>query len=96
MRTKTQGVTRYFTAVWSGFMSVVILVVVAGATVDTTSLDVGMAIAAGVLSAMGGVIGFIHGITLFVARQHDARDVAADGDVTTDVEWNSYNDENGR
>lgn len=69
MRTKAQGVKRYFTAVWTFYLAVVILLAVANASVSEGTLDIGVAIGAAVLAVVGGVIGFIHGATAMHTKQ---------------------------
>lgn len=74
MRTNAQGTKRYFLAVWVGFTSVCILVTVASATVNESTLDAGLAICSALLAGVGAVVGFVHGATAMHAKQLDARD----------------------
>jgi hypothetical protein len=74
VRTNVQGVKRYFTAAWS----LLILLLVAGAVGLTlkpgfTPDWIAIVFATGI-SLLSGILGFINGITLFVAREHDTRD----------------------
>jgi hypothetical protein len=84
VRTKSQNVNRYFTAVWSVYVLVGVALIFATVTVDDPTLRIVVAAATLILSGVGGVIGFVHGITLFVAREHDARDVENTTDYLTE------------
>lgn len=76
MRTKEQNAKRYFSAIWAVLTLVGGVLAVSVALVDEPIPDYAFIITVIVASVAAAVIGFLHGITLFVARAHDAEDSA--------------------
>jgi hypothetical protein len=84
VRTNSQNINRYFTAVWSAYVLVGVALIFATITVDDPTLRIVVAAAMLIVSGVGCVIGFMHGITLFVAREHDARNAESTIDYLTE------------
>lgn len=73
MRTQVQGVKRYFMSIWSVYTFVTGLLFVGIFLLDDPNPDWAVVALALLASVSAGIIGFFQGITLFVARQHDAK-----------------------
>lgn len=72
VRTKEQNTRRYFTAVWSAFVFITAVVVMFIFAVEKPTPDFVVAAVLVLGSIVAGIIGFLHGITIFVAREKDA------------------------
>lgn len=72
MRTVEQNAKRYFTALWSIYVMMMIGFIAMIIIADDRIPDVAAIIAIVMTSVAAGGIAFLHGITLIVARQRDA------------------------
>lgn len=70
-RTNEQATKRYFTAIWSIFVTMLVTMIVLVLVVDKPVPDLAFGFAVIVSTIGAGLIGFIHGITIFIARQKD-------------------------
>lgn len=76
MRTRVQGTQRYFASIWSVYALSTGTIIVGLFIADSPVADWFIAVMLTVWSAVAGAIGFLHGITIFVARERDAEDAA--------------------
>lgn len=71
MRTREQDAKRYFGAVWLTLLFIITVFSVFVATAESPTPD-WVVISALLITAVGSaILGFVHGITIFVARQKD-------------------------
>lgn len=76
MRTRVQGTQRYFASVWSIYALATGAIIVGFFLSDRAVPDWLIAVLLLLWSGIAAAIGFLHGITIFVARERDADDVA--------------------
>lgn len=76
MRTREQNTQRYFASIWSVYVLSTGAIIVGFFITDSSVADWFIAVVLTVWSAVAAVIGFLHGITIFVARERDAEDAA--------------------
>ena len=76
MRTRVQGTQRYFASIWSVYALSTGAIIVGFFIADSPVADWFIAIILTVWSAVAATIAFLHGITIFVARERDANDAA--------------------
>lgn len=74
MRSNEQQTHRYFGAVWAALALVIGIGIVTVLIVHEPIPDYAYVISIVLTGIAAGVIGFLHGITVFVAREHDARE----------------------
>lgn len=72
MRTNEQGVKRYFGALWSIHLLLIVTMTVVVLVASERVPDVAVIFAVIITTVMAAVIGFLHGISIFVARERDA------------------------
>jgi hypothetical protein len=84
VRSNVQQTNRYFSALWS-VAALIIGAMVLVVILTTKSIPPWVFIIIIVLNSVAfGGLGFLHGITLFVAREHDARNVESTTDYLTE------------
>lgn len=76
MRTRVQGTQRYFASIWSVYALSTGAIIVGFFITASPVADWLNAVLLTVWSAIAGAIGFLHGITIFVALERDEEDVA--------------------
>lgn len=81
MRTNAQQTNRYFAALWSAATLVVGMMILVVMLTSELIPDLAFVVIIVLNSVAFGGLGFLHGITLIVAREHDARNTQQNGVV---------------
>lgn len=76
MRTRVQGTQRYFASIWSVYALATGVIITGIFITDNPVADWLSALGLVVWSMIAAAIGFLHGITIFVARERDDDDAA--------------------
>lgn len=73
-RTNVQGTQRYFTTLWALYALTLTALNVMIVLIDKPTPDWAFITMTIIITLTAGALGCVHGITLLVAREHDARE----------------------